>query len=161
MIELKATACIDAPVDVVWRWLSDLESIPLWVPAIKRAHCPARRRGVGAARVCELGAGTIVETILEWDEGRAFTYRGVGAPGLSEATNTWSVEAMPGNRTLVRSVATATIKGGAFGSVLEPLMRPMFSRLGARSLASLKYLVEHGEPFAGSVRDLPLAPAGC
>lgn len=66
-----------------------------------------------------------------------------------------------GAQTLVRSKATASFKGGPFGRLLEPLMRAMFTRLGARSLASLKYLVEHGEPFSGRVRDLPAAPALC
>jgi hypothetical protein len=51
--------------------------------------------------------------------------------------------------------------GGAWGRLLEPLVRVMARRLGAQSLSSLKYLVEHGEPFVGDARKLGRAPAGC
>jgi hypothetical protein len=76
---------------------------------------------------------------------------------LASATNLWKVE-QHGNQTLVTSVAEATLKGGAFGRVLELLAKPMFSRLGAQSLASLKYYVEYGEPFEGRARGLKAAP---
>jgi hypothetical protein len=131
------------------------------VPAIKHAHCPAQRRGVGASRVCELKQATILETIIEWDEGRSFRYRGEGAPMMKTATNLWKVEAHGPTQTLVTSVADAELKGGAFGRLLEPLAGMVFKRLGARSLASLKYLVENGHPFAGSPGALPLAPSTC
>ena len=111
-------------------------------------------------RVCELRQGRIEETIIEWNEGQSFMYRGRGAPMLASATNLWSVEAR-GEQTLVTSVAEATIKGGVLGRALEVLMKPMFTRLGARSLASLKYYIEHGEPFRGRARDLAAAPSFC
>jgi hypothetical protein len=160
MLKLTASACIDAPVERVWAVLSDLAAIQHWVSAIQRSHCPGQQRGVGAFRVCELEQAQIEETIVEWDEGRSFKYRGVGAPLLASATNLWQVEPH-GNQTLVTSVAEATLKGGAFGQVLEWLATPMFSRLGAQSLASLKYYVEHGVPFAGRARDLKPAPIAC
>src|SRR5262245_19545993 len=134
MLKLEATACIDAPAEDVWKWLSELDAVPLWIGAIKKAHCPAIRRGVGASRVCELKAATIIETIINWDEGRSFEYRGEGAPMLKEATNRWSVEPIGPGQTLIRTQATARFKGGLFGRMLEPLMRPMFNRLGAMSL---------------------------
>jgi hypothetical protein len=72
MLKLGATACIDAPVNDVWAVLSDLGAIHVWVRAIERSYCPARERGVGATRVCELkqadrrndcrmGRGTLVQ----------------------------------------------------------------------------------------------------
>jgi uncharacterized protein YndB with AHSA1/START domain len=160
MLKLTVSACIDAPVERVWAVLSDLAAIQHWAFAIQHSHCPGQQRGVGALRVCELKQAHIEETIIEWDEGRSFKYRGVGAPMLASATNLWKVEPH-GNQTLVTSVAEATLKGGAFGRVLELLAKPMFSRLGAQSLASLKYYVEHGEPFEGRARDLKPAPIAC
>jgi uncharacterized protein YndB with AHSA1/START domain len=160
MIKLVGSACIDAPVEQVWAVLSDLAAIQHWVGPIRRAYCPAERRGVGAMRVCELDQARIEETIIEWDEGRSFTYRGVGAPMLASAANRWSVEPH-GDQTLVTTVAEATLKGGPFGRVLELLAKPMFTRFGRQTLASLKYYVEHGEPFLGRARDLARAPAGC
>jgi hypothetical protein len=111
-------------------------------------------------RLCELSQGSIRETIVEWDEGRSFAYRGEGAPMLESATNRWSVEER-GSQTLVTSSAEATLAGGVFGRLLEPLMTIMFRRMGAQSLASLKYLVEHGEPYTGPLRDLMPIPASC
>lgn len=160
MIKMTGSVCIDAPVEKVWAVLSELEAIPLWVPAIKHAHCPNQSRGVGAARICELEQATILETIIEWNEGRSFRYRGEGAPLMKAATNLWAVEAH-GNQTLVTSTAEAELKGGVFGRLLEPLAGLLFKRLGARSLASLKYLVEHGHSHAGPARALPVAPSTC
>jgi len=144
----------------VWAVLSDLSAIQHWVGPIKHAYCPAQSRGVGAVRVCELSQARIEETIVEWHEGRSFKYRGVGAPMLANATNLWSVEAH-GEQTLVTSVAEATLKGGIFGRALEALAKPMFIRMGAQSLASLKYYIEHGESFRGRARDLAPAPSAC
>jgi carbon monoxide dehydrogenase subunit G len=160
MLKMTGSVCIDAPVGAVWAVLSDLESIHLWVHSIQRSHCPAQRRGVGALRVCELKQATIQETIVEWHEGRSFKYRGEGAPLMKLATNRWSVEAH-GNQTLVKSEAEVVLKGGVFGHLLEPLVRAMAGRLGAQSLAALKYLVEHGQPFPGKPRKLSPAPALC
>jgi len=160
MLKLIASACIDAPVEHVWAVLSDLTTIQHWVGAIQHAYCPGQQRGVGAVRICELSQARIEETIVEWNEGRSFKYRGVGAPMLASATNLWSVEAH-GAQTLVTSVAEATIKGTVLGQALELIAKPMFARLGGQSLASLKYYVEHGEPFPGRARDLAPAPGAC
>jgi carbon monoxide dehydrogenase subunit G len=160
MLKMTSSACIDAPPSAVWAVLSDLEAIHLWVESIRRSYCPAQNRGVGALRVCELKQATIRETIIEWTEGRSFKYRGEGAPMMESATNLWTV--VPhGNQTLVTSSAEVKVKGGFFGRLLEPLMKPVFRRLGAQSLAALKYLVEHGQPFSGHAQDLPPAPSLC
>lgn len=161
MITMTASVCIDAPVAQVWAVLSDLEAIPHWVPAIKHAHCPAQRRGVGASRVCELKQATILETIVEWEEGRSFRYCGEGAPMMKSATNLWTVEAHGAVQTLVSSTAEAELKGGVLGRLLEPLAAVVFRRLGANSLASLKYLAEHGQPYSGPSRELLPVPSAC
>jgi carbon monoxide dehydrogenase subunit G len=160
MLKMTDSVCIDAPVAAVWSVLSDLESIRLWVDAVRHSHCPVQSRGVGAMRVCELKQVTIHETIVEWDEGRSFTYRGEGAPMMRSATNRWSVEAH-GDQTLVTSSAEVVLKGGFLGGLLEPLLRSLAGRLGAQSLAALKYLVEHGHPYSGKTRELAPGPALC
>lgn len=160
MLKMTGSVCIDAPMAAVWAVLSDLESIHLWVDSIQRSHCPDQSRGVGALRVCELKQATIKETIVDWHEGRSFTYRGEGAPMMQSATNTWSVEAH-GDQTLVTSSAEVVLKGGIFGRLLEPLLQALAGRLGVQSLAALKYLVEHGHPYPGKARELGPAPALC
>lgn len=76
---------------------------------------------------------------------------------MKDTTNRWSIEPR-GGQTLVTSTATVVIKGGIFGRALEPRIRSVATRAGAQSLASLKYLVEHGEPRFVSSR-LLLRPA--
>jgi carbon monoxide dehydrogenase subunit G len=160
MLTMTRSACIDAPVEAVWAVLSDLDAIHVWVDSIRHSSCPEQDRGVGAVRLCELKQGTIRETILEWDEGRSFTYRGEGAPMMKHATNRWSVEPH-GTQTLVTTTAEVVLKGGVFGVLLQPLVKLMAQRMGARSLASLKYLVEHGHAYRGARRGLAPAPVGC
>jgi carbon monoxide dehydrogenase subunit G len=160
MFSMTRSVCIDAPVVAVWAVLSDLDAIHVWVDAIRHSHCPGQDRGIGAVRLCELQQGTIRETIVDWQEGRSFKYRGEGAPMMKQATNEWAVEAH-GTQTIVTTTAEVVLKGGFFGVLLQPLVRAMASRMGARSLASLKYLVEHGEAYRGNPRRLAPAPAGC
>jgi hypothetical protein len=152
--------CIDAPVDAVWAVLSDLDQIHVWVDAILDSHCPGPDRGVGAVRLCKLERATIRETIVEWEEGRSFTYRGEGAPMMKRAANRWTVEAH-GAQTLVTTTAEVVLKGGVFGVLFQPLVKLVAGRMGARSLASLKFLVEHGHPYRGHPRRLAAAPTGC
>ena len=159
MIRLSSQVCIDAPVEQVWQALSDLEGIVRWVPAIRRAHCPGEHRGVGAARVCELDGFSIVETIEAWDEGKRFVYRGEGAPMMRAARNEWSVEAR-GAQTLVTSSAEVTLAGGRWVRWLEPLAGWFFRRMGRKTLASLKYLVERGEMAPRGLAPAPVH-AGC
>jgi carbon monoxide dehydrogenase subunit G len=160
MLKMTGSVCIDASSDAVWSVLSDLESIPLWVGVIRRAHCPGQRRGLGAVRVCELKQATIRETIVSWTENESFTYRGEGAPMMKSAMNTWTVQPV-GEQCLVTTTAEAELSGGVLGKILEPLAKVMFRSMSARTLAALKYLVENGKPYHGDVRELGIAPAGC
>jgi carbon monoxide dehydrogenase subunit G len=160
MLKLTRSICVDAAASAVWAVLSDLDGVHLWVDSIHRAECPGQDRGVGAVRVCELRQATVRETVVEWDEGRSFMYRGDGAPMMASATNRWSVEAY-GERSLVTSTAEITLKGGAVGRLLEPVLRPIVYRLGGRSLASLKYLVEEGHPHPRGGRGLAAIPSVC
>jgi carbon monoxide dehydrogenase subunit G len=160
MLKLTSSVCIDAPPAAVWAVLSDLEGIQRWVPIIRRSYCPEQNRGVGASRVCELKQGAVRETVLEWEEGRSFTYRGEGAPMMKSAINRWTVSAH-GTQTLVTSAAEVELKGGIFGWMLEPLLKVVSLRLGASSLASLKYYVEHGEVYGGNIKELLPTPGAC
>jgi hypothetical protein len=118
-------------------------------------------QGVGAERTCGLvGNATIRERWLAWDEGRSFTYEGIGVPLMKRAVNQWTV--LPqGDKTLLTSRAELEIKGGVFGRLLEPVLTPILRRMAPNALAGFKYLVEHGHPYVGKASELPLAPALC
>ena len=162
MITLFASACIEAPADIVWAQLAKLEDIQLWAEPVVHARCEgAVARGVGAERTCELvGHRIIHERWVAWDEGRSFAYEGFGIPLMKRATNRWSV--LPhGDKSLLTSEAELELKGGVFGRLLEPIMSLVMRRMAPHSLAAFKYLVEHGHPYDGKASALPEAPAIC
>ncbi len=161
MITLKSTVCIDAPVNKVWDYLSNIGDVILWVPAINKSYCENEfDYGHGAIRICELNKFNLRETFVEWDEGKGFKYVATGAPMLESASNRWSLEAR-GEQTLVTSYSEIVVKGGIWGRLLEPLII-LATKLGLpNALAPLKYHVETGKPFVGNAKDLPLAPAFC
>jgi hypothetical protein len=142
--------------------LARLEDIRLWSEAVLDARCEgASSRGVGAERTCDLRGGvTITERWLAWDEGHSFVYEGVGIPFVAHARNEWSVQA-EGDRTLVTSHAHVVLKGGLIGRLLEPIVAYQFNRIGPRTLAAFKYLVEHGEPPKLKHAKLPRAATAC
>jgi hypothetical protein len=103
---------------------------------------PRRRRGEDLPAA---GGITIQERWLAWEEGRSFTYEGVGVPFVSRARNTWTVRP-EGERTLLTSEAEVVLRGGRLGRLLEPLVARQIRRAGERSLVAFAYLVERGEP---------------
>jgi Polyketide cyclase / dehydrase and lipid transport len=161
-IGLVASVCIEAPADAVWERLARLEDIRLWSEAVLDARCDGpRSKGVGAERTCDLRGGfTIRERWLAWDEGRSFTYEGVGIPLVARARNEWTVEPV-GDQTLLTSRAEVVLKGGTLGRLFEPIVALQSRRLGVRTLAAFKYLVEHGEPPGVKHSKLPRAAVAC
>jgi Polyketide cyclase / dehydrase and lipid transport len=146
----------------VWARLARLEDIRLWSEAVLAASCEgAASRGVGAERTCELRGGvTIRERWLSWNEGRSFAYEGVGFPLVAHARNEWTVQAQ-GEQTLLLSRAEVALKGGVLGRLLEPIVAYQFKRIGPRTLAAFKYLVEQGEPPTIKQAKLPKAATAC
>jgi ligand-binding SRPBCC domain-containing protein len=163
MLALSDSVCIEAPVEATWAVLARLTDIERWSEAVVAARCEGPlSSGVGAERTCDLKGGlTILERWTAWDEGRSFTYQGLGLPLVAHAENTWTVEA-EGARTLLRTEARLSMKGGLIGrQLLEPLVAAQSKRLSRHSLASIKYFVEHGVPAPEPHKVLPLAAANC
>jgi hypothetical protein len=163
MLRLSATVCIDAPAGTVWRALARLEDLVLWSEPVISARCePGRSGGVGAERICQLKGGiTLTERWSAWEEGHAFSYEGTGIPLVRRARNTWTVHPHGADRTLLESNAEVEVKGGPLGRLLEPLLAWQSRRLGQRSLAAFKHLVEHGTPPSAKHSRLPRIPATC
>jgi hypothetical protein len=161
MIKLHASVCIDASADLVWQTLAKLEDIQLWSEAVLAARCEGLSQGVGAERTCDLrGNITIKERWLAWDEGKSFTYEGIGIPMIKRAKNTWTVHP-EGEKTLLTSDAEVELRGGLVGRLLEPVIAPQMRRLAPSSLAALKYLVENGKPPSGRHAELLPIPSLC
>ena len=162
MINLNASVCIEAPATEVWAGLARLEDIKAWSEAVLDARCEGpTSRGVGAERTCDLRSGIqISERWLAWDEGRSFTYERIGIPLVAHARNEWTLHP-EGDKTLLTTKAEVILKGGVFGRLLEPIAASQFKRMGPRTLAAFKFLIEHGEPPQGKHSRLPKIPAAC
>ena len=162
MFTISRSVCIDAAASNVWRVLAELDSVHLWVEPIRHSYCEGGlNHGKNAVRVCELGGGIAVkERMVDWVEGKSFAYSGDGAPLTKRAVNRWTVEER-GSQTLVTTSAEVVLKGGFLGRLLEPLLAAIAARMGARSLADLKFYVENGRPFRGNARKLLPIPSPC
>lgn len=162
MIKLHASVCIDAAPELVWQTLTKLEDIQFWSEAVLAARCEGTtKQGVGAERTCDLkGKITIKEKWLAWEEGKSFTYDGLGIPMIRRARDTWTVHP-EGEKTLLTSEAEVELKGGLVGRLLEPVIAPQMQRLAPSSLAALKYLVENGKPPSVSHAELLPIPSLC
>lgn len=68
-MKLKATACIEAPKEKTWEYLSDVSNTNLWVDSIIASSCEGiQTRGVGTVRVCHLhGNRSAKEKFVAWD----------------------------------------------------------------------------------------------
>jgi hypothetical protein len=162
VIRVSESACINAPAADVWAVLARLEDIRLWSEAVVDARCEgAVSRGVGAERTCDLRGGiTITERWLAWDEGRSFTYEGVGIPLVAHARNEWTLYPK-GDQTLLASRAEVVLRGGLLGRLLEPIVRRQISRVASRTLAAFAYLVKHGEAPTVRHSRLPRLATAC
>jgi Polyketide cyclase / dehydrase and lipid transport len=121
---------VSRPAEVVWARLARLEEIQIWSEAVLDARCEgALSQGGGAERTCDLRGGiTIRERWLSWDEGRSFTYEGLGIPLVDRARNEWTVQA-EGDQTLLTSRAEVALKGGPLGRLLEPIIAMQLNRI--------------------------------
>lgn len=84
MTTIEASVTIDASADKTWAVLADIESVAKWAPTVTTAVLTSDQDScVGALRHCDLveGFGTLEETVLEWDEGRAISWSMAGNDG--------------------------------------------------------------------------------
>jgi hypothetical protein len=123
---------IDAPIDLVWSKISNLADIQNWTKAVKESHFHTKlERGLGAGRTCDVpGFGTLVENVLEWDEGQSFRLSLEGLPFfIKEASGGWRLEELGPNRT--RGVTSIDLKTRFWpiGALLEKFaLGPQFHK---------------------------------
>ncbi len=157
MMHIKKHILVNAPAELVWQKLAKLDEIHVFVQGISNSVYSSKiRAGIGAQRTCYIdGVGSLVENIVEWNEGSGFKYEVAGMPSIiRKLSNTWSVHNV-GEQTAVGSEIEVQAKYGWLGWLLERLA--LRARLGAGSagaLAQFKYYVEEGMPFTGNVGDL-------
>ena len=139
---------IDASAEKTWAVLADFGGVSKWAPTITESRSLTEENGgVGARRLCtHVKMGELEEEIVEWEEGRRYSYDVSGLPMPMKSLNMdWSVEA-DGDGAVVTVRQNFQTKFGLLGSLMESLvLRRMMEKEIAVSLAGLKYHTETGE----------------
>ena len=97
MAETTRSIEIPAPTEAVWAVLADFGCISAWAPNVDHSSLMSEQdAGVGAVRRIQAGRVTVVERVVEWDEGTALGYRIEGLPpAIKKVTNTWRLVPAP------------------------------------------------------------------
>ncbi|MHC4840238.1 MAG: SRPBCC family protein [Planctomycetota bacterium] len=145
-MHVKKTIEIDAPLDLVWDKISRLADIADWTRTVKESHFHTEvERGIGAGRTCDVpGLGTLVENVLEWEEGESFRLSLEGLPFfVKDASGGWKLEKLDDNRT--RATTFIDMKTGYWpmGALMEKFaMGPKLNKTIEIVQAEFKKFVE-------------------
>lgn len=149
MTTLRHRIRIDAPIDAVWKAVSDLVAVERYNPMVASARCiSAQREGLGATRRCELEPrGWVEERVWDWQPPHAI--------GLEVAATEWPIAFMKwrtelrdeGQGTVVSQALSYQMKYGALGALMDALvMRRKLDRGVADVFENLKRFVEAARP---------------
>ncbi len=145
---------INAPLEAVWHVLSErFGHIHEWasgVPGSRVAEVADIEGTPVSGRVCDSswrGFDDVTETIVEYGEDPYFfKYTATGTPAwMGVASNTWHVDVIDENKTLVY-FEPAIEPAGRVGRVVVPLFVRFARKLAMDTLDDLKVFVETGRP---------------
>ena len=134
---------IEAPPEIVWSAIADLEAVREYNPGISGASLtPGPREGVGAGRRCTTKQGDLVERVIGWDEPKAIEMQLVSSPWPVKGMR-WRTALAPngGGTDLFQDLSYAP--QGLLGTVLNVLMmRRTMDKALAGVFAALKEYCE-------------------
>lgn len=145
-MHLEQTIEIEAPIDEVWSKISNLADIQNWTKAVKESHFHTEiTRGIGAGRTCDVpGFGTLVENVLDWEEGKSFRLSLEGLPFfIKSASGGWRLEELGPNRTRGVTTIDFETKFWPVGVLLEKYgLGPQFDKTIKGAQREFKAYVE-------------------
>ena len=95
MLEITRTIDINAPIEDAWKALAKLDDVQNFIDSISRSvYNTDQKEGVGASRTCDVeGFGTIVEEMVEWNDGESFSFTIEGGPTMMKSVlSNWRLE---------------------------------------------------------------------
>jgi hypothetical protein len=122
-VSIEVTTEIDAPVDTVWRILTDTDHYPSWNPFVTKLDGPlaAERRITVTLALSGRKARVMHPTVTAVEPNRRLAWLGrVGVPGLLDAQHTFTIEPIGSDR--CRLVQHERLAGA-----LVPLVRPQLT----------------------------------
>jgi ligand-binding SRPBCC domain-containing protein len=148
MSTLHNSISIDAPPEMVWQTLANLEALEEYDPGVVRSRLTSSAgTGLGAARRCELEPkGWFEERVTEWQPGEALTFE-LSACNLPVAFLRHRYTLVPdGSGTRVTQHMEYRLKYGLLGRALDALVVRRQWDAGIKGfLAGLKARVESGQ----------------
>ena len=98
---VKRSVVIYSTKEKVWRTISNITNLPQWVSVIKKTVLKSKiKKGVGAIRDVILDDNTVLEEhIVDWQEGRSFSY--VAVTGMPVRTYFATLSIKPKDRNSV------------------------------------------------------------
>jgi len=146
MATVERALLVTHGVDEVWSVLAAFGDISSWAPNVDHSCVISDQTdGIGAIRRIQSSRATVLETVVEWDEGEGLSYSIGGLPPVVRSvTNTWSIEPneagttvrltteiQPGPRPPHRLVAT--VVGRRLGAASDQMLGGLASFLNGRS----------------------------
>lgn len=145
-MHIEHTIEIDAPANLVWDKISNLADIQNWTKTVNESHFHTEtKRGLGAGRTCDVkGFGTLVENVLEWEEGKSFRLSLEGLPFfISEASGGWRLVELAPDRTRGIVFIDMKTRFWPIGALLEKVaLGPQFSKTVKGVQSEFKAFVE-------------------
>lgn len=150
MTLVERAALINHDANDIWNLLSAFGDISSWAPNVDHSCVVSERTdGVGAVRRIQTGRATVLETVVDWDEGERLSYSISGLPPVVRSvTNTWTLEpnevgtnvklstlVEPGPRPPHRLIAN--VVGRRLGSASDQMLGGMVAYLNGRSSAGV------------------------
>ena len=150
MTSFKKKIQINAPVQEVWKVVSNLGDIYKFNPGVSKSYYATdQTEGIGAARICELyPMGKILETATDWKEGKSFLLKIdtiEKAPPVKNFTGNFELNAIGSKQTEVSLTLTYDMKLGIIGKLLNKLILQSKMESGVEDLLKgLKVHLEQG-----------------
>lgn len=140
MARIRVGAMLDAPPEVVWADVQDIESHTEWMAdAVRIRFLTAQRTGVGTRFECDTKVGpfrlTDVMEITEWSPGKAM---GVTHVGLVTGTGRFTLRRARGGRTRFQwkeRLRYPIWLGGPLGALVS---KPLLTWVWRRSMRNLQ-----------------------
>ena len=145
MATFEALIKIDAPVQDVWKALSDIGSIHRWNPGVVSSHVNTdQEEGVGAGRRCYLGGKNYLdERVVAWEEGKRLTMRIIGTNLPFKTADIRFTLSEENDSTVVTVSPDYELKFGPIGKLIDFLFaRRAYEKGMNELLAGLKGYVE-------------------
>jgi uncharacterized protein YndB with AHSA1/START domain len=141
-MKLETNTVINRPVEAVWAYISDFETMPLWSTGTIETRLisePPVRKGSTYVWVGQfLGRRMeVTSEVTEFEPNRAWAYKTISGPFASAAR--YSLEPLNGG-TRVTISAEGDVSG--FFKLAEPVMAAMTKRQFEGALANLKDILE-------------------